>query len=110
MRYLIYPYLCTICFLTQCKFSLVDCLDPDCSDHGVCVSGMCICRKGWKGNDCSDPDTDALRCLPDCSGHGQFDLELQKCVCDEKWIGPDCSQGNFLKNFINLLQFNDSIT
>lgn len=77
-------------------FSLVDCLDPDCSDHGVCVSGMCICRKGWKGNDCSDPDTDALRCLPDCSGHGQFDLELQKCVCDEKWIGPDCSQGNNL--------------
>lgn len=61
------------------------------------MSGMCICRKGWKGNDCSDPDTDALRCLPDCSGHGQFDLELQKCVCDEKWIGPDCSQGNFLK-------------
>ncbi|XP_054706826.1 teneurin-m-like [Uloborus diversus] len=70
----------------------VDCLDPDCSDHGVCVSGLCVCRKGWKGNDCSDPDTDALRCLPDCSGHGQFDLELQKCICDEQWTGTDCSQ------------------
>ncbi|GFR19459.1 teneurin-m [Trichonephila clavata] len=70
----------------------VDCLDPDCSEHGVCVSGLCVCRKGWKGNDCSEPDTDALRCLPDCSGHGQFDLELQKCVCDEQWTGSDCSQ------------------
>ncbi|GIY38880.1 hypothetical protein CEXT_423651 [Caerostris extrusa] len=38
-------------------------------------------------------DTDALRCLPDCSGHGQFDLELQKCICDEQWTGSDCSQG-----------------
>ncbi|KAG8184007.1 hypothetical protein JTE90_024464 [Oedothorax gibbosus] len=70
----------------------VDCLDPDCSDHGVCVSGLCVCRKGWKGNSCADQDTDALRCLPDCSGHGQFDLEVQKCVCDEQWTGPDCSQ------------------
>ncbi|CAN7975618.1 unnamed protein product, partial [Ixodes persulcatus] len=70
----------------------VDCLDPDCSGHGVCVSGMCLCRKGWKSNDCSEPDSDALRCLPDCSGHGQFDLDLQRCVCDDQWTGPDCSQ------------------
>ncbi|XP_037506639.1 teneurin-m isoform X6 [Rhipicephalus sanguineus] len=70
----------------------VDCLDPECSGHGVCVSGMCLCRKGWKSNDCSEPDSDALRCLPDCSGHGQFDLDLQRCVCDDQWTGPDCSQ------------------
>ncbi|XP_076362879.1 teneurin transmembrane protein Ten-m isoform X2 [Tachypleus tridentatus] len=70
----------------------IDCLDPDCSGHGVCVSGMCLCRKGWKGADCNEPDSDALRCLPDCSEHGQFDLELQRCVCDDQWTGPDCSQ------------------
>ncbi|XP_064481660.1 teneurin-m-like isoform X2 [Ornithodoros turicata] len=70
----------------------VDCLDTECSGHGVCVSGMCLCRKGWKSSDCSEPDSDALRCLPDCSGHGQFDLDLQRCVCDGQWTGPDCSQ------------------
>ncbi|KAG8175100.1 hypothetical protein JTE90_024602 [Oedothorax gibbosus] len=70
----------------------VDCLDPECSEHGICVSGLCVCRKGWKGADCNEPDSDALRCLPDCSGHGHFDLKTHKCACDEKWTGPDCSQ------------------
>ena len=27
----------------------VDCPDPTCSDHGFCVDGSCICKKGWKG-------------------------------------------------------------
>ncbi|OQR79684.1 teneurin-3-like [Tropilaelaps mercedesae] len=69
----------------------VDCIDPDCSGHGVCLSGQCVCKKGWKSADCSQPDEEALRCLPDCSGHGRFDVELQRCVCDVPWSGPDCA-------------------
>ncbi|RWS31258.1 teneurin-m-like protein [Leptotrombidium deliense] len=72
----------------------VDCLDPDCSGHGVCVNGMCLCGKGWKGAHCNEPDSNALRCLPDCSGHGSFDLDLQQCMCDNRWMGADCSQGS----------------
>lgn len=38
-------------------------------------------------------DQDALQCLPDCSGHGNFDLDTQTCVCAPKWSGDDCSKG-----------------
>ncbi|CAG2169498.1 unnamed protein product, partial [Oppiella nova] len=70
----------------------VDCLDPDCSGHGHCVAGMCLCGRGWKGAGCAEPDSEAIRCLPDCSGHGAFDLQLQQCICDDRHTGPDCLQ------------------
>ncbi|XP_053954214.1 teneurin-m isoform X2 [Anastrepha ludens] len=70
----------------------VDCPHPNCSGHGFCADGTCICKKGWKGTDCATMDQDALQCLPDCSGHGTFDLDTQTCTCEPKWSGDDCSK------------------
>ncbi|XP_043063384.1 teneurin-m isoform X2 [Drosophila ficusphila] len=70
----------------------VDCPHPNCSGHGFCADGTCICKKGWKGPDCATMDQDALQCLPDCSGHGTFDLDTQTCTCEAKWSGDDCSK------------------
>ncbi|KAK9876572.1 hypothetical protein WA026_013952 [Henosepilachna vigintioctopunctata] len=69
-----------------------DCPHPNCSGHGYCVEGSCICKKGWKGPDCAQMDKEALQCLPDCSGHGNFDLDSQTCTCEPRWSGEDCSK------------------
>ena len=83
-------------FLKLCN--LGDCPDPSCSDHGFCVEGSCVCRQGWRGPTCATVDHEARQCLPDCSGHGDFDLESQKCICKGQWTGNDCSKGNLLLN------------
>lgn len=72
---------------------IVDCPHPTCSGHGFCADGTCICKKGWKGLDCGAMDQEALQCLPDCTGHGNFDLDTQTCNCEPKWSGDDCSKG-----------------
>lgn len=73
-----------------------DCPHPTCSGHGFCAEGTCICKKGWKGPDCAVMDQEALQCLPDCSGHGTFDLDTQICTCEQRWSGEDCSKGKYL--------------
>lgn len=46
-------------------------------------------------------DQDALQCLPDCTGHGTFDLDTQTCNCEPKWSGDDCSKGKSPQPFVN---------
>ncbi|XP_041973220.1 teneurin-m isoform X2 [Aricia agestis] len=70
----------------------VDCPHPTCTGHGFCINGTCVCKKGWKGSDCATMDKDALQCLPDCSGHGTFDVDTQACTCNQRWSGDDCSK------------------
>ncbi|XP_045763050.1 teneurin-m isoform X4 [Maniola jurtina] len=70
----------------------IDCPHPTCSGHGFCIEGVCVCKKGWKGLDCATMDKDALQCLPDCSGHGTFDVDTQTCTCHARWSGDDCSK------------------
>lgn len=61
-----------------------------------------MCKKGWKGADCSQMDKDALQCLPNCSGHGTFDLDTQTCTCEDRWSGDDCSKGFHTKLAFNI--------
>ncbi|XP_071524010.1 teneurin-a-like isoform X5 [Panulirus ornatus] len=71
---------------------IVDCEDPSCGGRGWCVEGRCVCRAGWTGNNCSTVDHKVFTCLPDCSGHGHYDLHASACVCDTYWTGPDCAE------------------
>ena len=82
-----------IIFANVAYIFTVDCPDPKCSDHGFCNEGTCVCRQGWRGEKCNMVDHEARQCLPDCSGHGDFDLETQKCICRGQWTGNDCSKG-----------------
>lgn len=71
-------------------FQTVDCLDPTCSSHGVCIHGECHCNPGWGGNNCEIMKT---MCADQCSGHGTYQTESGTCTCDANWTGPDCSIG-----------------
>lgn len=70
--------------------SVVDCVDPQCGGHGVCVRGECVCSAGWTGVNCDDP---LPACQEQCSGHGTYLPESDTCACQPNWTGPDCYTG-----------------
>ena len=78
----------------------VDCLSPNCSGHGVCVAGQCLCYIGYHGSDCSLPTTHladangSVLCVRDCSQHGVFNFDTQTCVCQAGWTGRSCETGS----------------
>lgn len=92
---------CEYIFVTGEVCEEADCKDPNCSEHGACVSGQCYCKAGWKGSICNVIDEQVHKCLPSCSEHGVYDLETAKCVCNRHWTGPDCSQRKFIKCQVN---------
>nr|XP_055066891.1 N-acetylglucosamine-1-phosphodiester alpha-N-acetylglucosaminidase isoform X2 [Misgurnus anguillicaudatus] len=62
------------------------CQPEDCSGHGHCIEGRCVCRQGWKAPDCAN-----LTCQDAaCGDHGICTED--GCVCDSGWRGLNCSQ------------------
>jgi len=61
-----------------------------CSDHGACIqppslyAGRCICKQGWRGDDCAAPV-----CPDDCNGRGGCSRSGE-CECDDGWSGLAC--------------------
>lgn len=41
------------------------CQPEDCSEHGRCVEGQCVCQQGWSGPGCAN-----LTCQAECGEHG----------------------------------------
>lgn len=58
--------------------------ESDCSGHGLCENGLCLCEDGWTGTTC-----EALKCASVCGPHGV--CTHKGCVCDAGWTGDNCS-------------------
>ncbi|XP_066586444.1 attractin-like protein 1 isoform X2 [Prorops nasuta] len=62
----------------------------DCSGHGECTEGICICHDMWTGEAC-----DVQVCPNNCShlhGQGECKYDKQHCDCNHGFKGADCSQ------------------
>ena len=60
------------------------CLD-NCTGHGMCDGGECLCHLDWVGKACELP---AL-CPANCSGHGL--CQHSQCFCDPGFNGTSCA-------------------
>eukprot|EP00927_Polykrikos_kofoidii_P071042 TRINITY_DN67379_c0_g1_i1.p1 TRINITY_DN67379_c0_g1~~TRINITY_DN67379_c0_g1_i1.p1 ORF type:complete len:1140 (-),score=122.26 TRINITY_DN67379_c0_g1_i1:268-3687(-) len=69
---------------------------PECSGHGACVQGECLCAIGW-GKDMGNLSTANLPticahqvCPIDCGKRGR--CEGGQCICQMGWKGPACRE------------------
>lgn len=64
-----------------------DCILRNCSGHGQCVMGQCICDDGWTGEAC-----DILKCKQNnhCFPNG-ICSDQGGCQCFPGWKGKNCS-------------------
>lgn len=58
----------------------------DCSGHGRCVKGMCLCDEFFTSDNCH---VDTRLCKNDCSHHGTCHNAV--CTCEPGFGGDDCS-------------------
>nr|XP_006824775.1 PREDICTED: tenascin-X-like [Saccoglossus kowalevskii] len=62
----------------------------DCTGHGTCILGQCLCNEGWVGIGCEEPDCPGD---PDCNNRGicYTSTAIPECQdCIEGWMGPAC--------------------
>ena len=58
-------------------------------NNGTCVAGVCVCRPGFTGSDCSALNKCGTGTT--CSGHGRCDPATGLCLCYSGYSGSDCS-------------------
>lgn len=51
-------------FLSHKTNSYIGSCPNDCSGHGSCLNGVCVCSGAWAGSDCSVPVTDLVSGTP----------------------------------------------
>ena len=64
--------------------------NADCSDHGYCIIGQCMCSTGWEGVGCQIP-----KCPEDCNNRGTCatDMSVPYCTeCVKDWMGSACEE------------------
>ena len=72
-----------------------------CSFQGFCLEGLCFCKPGYMGDDCSltlDSTTNKTimmntTCLNNCNENGKCSVN-GRCICDKGFSGFDCSIGS----------------